>query len=44
MSLVAGGLTNTGIRAVPLETEAVIELLYRSFNLGELETPIKLTQ
>lgn len=43
MSLVAGGLTNTGIRAVPLETEAIIELLYRSFNLGELETPIKLT-
>jgi len=43
MSLVSSGLTGTGIRAVPLGTEEVIELLYRSFNLGDLETPIKLT-
>jgi hypothetical protein len=43
MALVASGLMNTGIRAVPLGTEEIIELLYRSFNLGELETPIKLT-
>jgi len=43
MSLVASGLMSTGIRAVPLGTEEVIELLYRSFNLGDLETPIKLT-
>jgi len=42
MSLVSSGLTSTGIRAVPLGTEEVIELLYRSFNLGDLETPIKL--
>ncbi len=44
MALVSSGLMNTGIRAVPLGTEELIELLYRSFNLGELETPIKLTQ
>lgn len=43
MSLVSSGLISTGIRAVPLGTEEVIELLYRSFNLGELETPIKLS-
>lgn len=41
MALVAGGLSGTGLRAVPLQTEEVIELLYRSFNVGELETPIK---
>jgi len=42
LSLVAGGLSGTGIRAVPLGTEEVIELLYRSFNPGELENPIRL--
>lgn len=41
IALVAGGLSGTGIRAVPLGTEEVIELLYRSFNVGEFETPIK---
>lgn len=44
MALVSSGLTGTGVRAVPLGTEEVIELLYRSFNLGEMETaPTKLT-
>ncbi len=43
MSLVASGLASTGLRAVMLGTEEVIELLYRSFNLGELESPIRLT-
>lgn len=43
MALVSSGLTGTGVRAVELGTEEIIELLYRSFNLGELETPIKLT-
>lgn len=43
MSLVSGGLGSAGIRAIPLGTEEVLELLYRSFNLGELETPIRLT-
>lgn len=42
MNLVAGGLNATGVRAVPLGTEEVIELLYRSFNPGELENPIRL--
>lgn len=42
LSLVAGGLSGTGVRAVALDTEEVIELLYRSFNPGELENPIRL--
>lgn len=42
LSLVAGGLAGTSVRAVPLGTEEVIELLYRSFNPGELENPIRL--
>jgi hypothetical protein len=42
MSLVAAGLAGTGVRAVPLGTEEAIELLYRSFNPGELENPIRL--
>ncbi len=43
MALVAGGLASSGLRAVPLGTEEVIELLYRSFNLGEMDNPISLT-
>ncbi|HET9641352.1 MAG TPA: hypothetical protein VFP46_00675 [Candidatus Paceibacterota bacterium] len=42
MTLVANGLAGTGVRAVPLGTEEIIELLYRSFNPGELENPIRL--
>jgi len=42
LALVAAGLAGTGVRAVPLGTEEVIELLYRSFNPGELENPIRL--
>lgn len=42
LALVASGLAGTGVRAVPLDTEEVIELLYRSFNPGELENPIRL--
>lgn len=42
LSLVIGGLSGTGVRAVPLGTEEDIELLYRSFNPGELENPIRL--
>jgi hypothetical protein len=41
MSLVAAGLQSAGIRAVPLTTEETIELLYRSFNVGQLESPIR---
>lgn len=40
MSLVAAGLQASGVRAAALNTEEVIELLYRSFNVGETETPI----
>ncbi|MGD0328712.1 MAG: hypothetical protein ABSB00_03340 [Minisyncoccia bacterium] len=42
LSLVIGGLSGTGVRVVPLGTEEIIELLYRSFNPGELENPIRL--
>ncbi len=42
LALVAEGLAGTGVRAVPLDTEETIELLYRSFNPGELENPIRL--
>lgn len=42
LALIAGGIAGTGVRAVPLGTEEVIELLYRSFNPGELENPIRL--
>ena len=42
LALVAGGLSGTGVRAAPLGTEEVIELLYRAFNPGELENPIRL--
>jgi len=42
LTLVASGLSGTGVRAVPLSTEETIELLYRSFNPGELENPIRL--
>jgi len=44
MSLVASGLASSGLRAVPLNTEEIIELLYRSFNLSETDTPIPYTQ
>lgn len=43
MSLVEAGLEASGIRALALGTEEVIELLYRSFNISETESSIKLT-
>ena len=42
LSLITAGLSGTGVRAVPLGTEEIIELLYRAFNPGELENPIRL--
>ncbi|MBI3572245.1 hypothetical protein HY091_01780 [Candidatus Kaiserbacteria bacterium] len=42
LALVSGALSGTGVRAIPLGTEEIIELLYRSFNPGELENPIRL--
>ncbi|HWU24581.1 MAG TPA: hypothetical protein VN086_02415 [Candidatus Paceibacterota bacterium] len=44
MALVAGGLAQSGLRAIPLGTEEIIELLYRSFNLGDMDNPIPYTQ
>lgn len=44
MALVSGGLASSGLRAVPLGTEEIIELLYRSFNVGDMENPIPYTQ
>jgi type IV secretory pathway VirB4 component len=41
-SLITTGLSGVGVRTTPLGTEEVIELLYRSFNPGELENPIRL--
>ena len=41
MTVVSSGLIGTGIRAVPLDTEAIIELMYKSFNVGAMESPIK---
>lgn len=43
MALVASGLASAGLRAAPLGTEEVIELLYRSFNVGNMENPISFT-
>lgn len=42
MALVVSGLASSGVRAVPLGTEEIIELLYRSFNPSSLENPIRL--
>jgi len=43
MALVMSGLGSSGLRAVALGTEEIIELLYRSFNLGDMENPIRFT-
>ncbi|OGG76449.1 hypothetical protein A2950_02320 [Candidatus Kaiserbacteria bacterium RIFCSPLOWO2_01_FULL_55_19] len=42
LTLVGAGLAGIGVRAVSLGTEEEIELLYRAFNPGELENPIRL--
>jgi hypothetical protein len=44
MALVASGLATSGLRAIPLGTEEIIELLYHSFNVGDNENPIPYTQ
>lgn len=38
MSLVQGGIASAGISAAPLGTEEVLELLYHSFNVGQLDS------
>lgn len=40
IAVVSTGLAAAGIRTAPLNTEEVLELLYRSFNPGVFETPI----
>ena len=42
MAVVEQGLVRCGIRTAVLDTESVIELLYKEFNPGELEKPIAL--
>lgn len=41
MALVSSALASSGIRAIPLGTEEIIELLYRSFNPSEHDNPIR---
>lgn len=43
LALVASGLASSGLRAAPLGTEEVIELLYRSFNIGDTDVPLQQT-
>ncbi len=40
-NVIKQGLARTGVRAVPLETEEVIELYYKLLNPGVSEKPIK---
>lgn len=42
ISIVQGGLMRCGIRSVSLGTEEAIEILYKLFNPGDTEKPIKL--
>ncbi len=44
LSVVEQGLLRTGIRVARLGTEETIELLYKAFNPGETEKPIKTSQ
>ena len=43
-AVVSQGLAAAGIRTTQLDTEALLELLYRSFNPGVFETPIQIEQ
>ena len=43
-AVVSQGLAAAGVRTEKLDTEAILELLYRSFNPGVFETPIQLEQ
>lgn len=42
-SVVQQGLTRTGVRAIKLGTEELVELFFKMFNPGELEKPAKIT-
>jgi len=41
-AVVAQGLAASGVRTTQLDTEAILELLYRAFNPGVFETPIQM--
>ena len=41
VSIVQQGLVRSGVRSVQLGTEEVVELLYKIFNPGELDQPMK---
>lgn len=43
MDLVASSISATGVRAVVLGTEELVELFFRSFNPGEVDDPIRLS-
>tara|TARA_B100000745_G_scaffold294549_1_gene237674 strand:+ start:34571 stop:35194 length:624 start_codon:yes stop_codon:yes gene_type:complete len=43
-AVVAQGLAASGVRTTQLDTEAILELLYRAFNPGVFETPIQIEQ
>jgi len=40
LDIVESGLVRSGVRVARLQTEEVIELFYRMFNIGELDRPI----
>jgi len=42
LAVVQQGLIRTGVRTVQLDTEEVIELLYKIFNPGEQDTPVQM--
>lgn len=42
LAIVQQGLIRTGVRTVQLDTEEVIELLYKIFNPGEQDTPVQM--
>tara|TARA_B100000745_G_scaffold241106_1_gene163553 strand:- start:2674 stop:3330 length:657 start_codon:yes stop_codon:yes gene_type:complete len=44
VAIVQQGLVRTGVRTVQLDTEEVIELLYKIFNPGEQEKPVQVAQ
>ncbi|MBL4644418.1 MAG: hypothetical protein JKX80_00960 [Candidatus Pacebacteria bacterium] len=41
LAIVQQGLIRTGVRTVQLDTEEIIELLYKIFNPGEQDTPVQ---
>ena len=44
VSVVSGGLESCGARTERLESEAVIELFYRTFNPGDIQPVVKLAE